>query len=185
MRKSVLVLVGLAIAVIVIGFVLSRRNNSNPNPSPGEQATVGNPGGQYARSGQSNFTPNPPRHRPTNDLNPNVPAPPPPPPPVANANVITNWEEKLDAILTSDKPDPDKAKDMIQMFPLLPTPEAQEEIAHHISNLTPDENYAPLASFLTNSALPEAVLDVFTEDVLNRPNSVKLPLLLDMARDPN
>ena len=74
---------------------------------------------------------------------------------------------------------------MIQMFPLLPTPEAQEEIAHHISNLTPDENYGPLASFLTNSTLPEAVLDVFTEDVLNRPNSVKLPLLLDIARDPN
>ncbi len=25
---------------------------------------------------------------------------------------------------------------------------------------------------------------MFTEDVLNRPNSVKLPLLLDLARDP-
>jgi len=96
---------------------------------------------------------------------------------------MTNWEEKLDTILTSDKPDPDKAKEMIEMFPKL-SPEAQEEIAHHISNLTPDENYS-LGQFVTNSALPEAVLDVFTEDVLNRPNSIKLPLLLDVAKDSN
>jgi hypothetical protein len=96
---------------------------------------------------------------------------------------MTNWEDRLDTILTSDKPDPDKAKEMIEMFPKL-SPDAQEEIAHHISNLTPDENYS-LGQFLTNSALPEAVLDVFTEDVLNRPNSVKLPLLLDVAKDSN
>ena len=44
---------------------------------------------------------------------------------------MTNWEERLDAILTSDKPDPDKAKEMIQMFPKL-SPEEQEEIEHHI-----------------------------------------------------
>ena len=136
MRKSVLVLVGLAVAVVVIGFVLSHRSNSNPNPSPGEQAIASNTGSQYASAGKSNFTSNPPRHRPTNDSNPGVPTPPPPPT-VTNANVITNWEEKLDTILTSDKPDPDKAKDMIQMFPLLPTPEAQEEIAHHISESHP------------------------------------------------
>jgi hypothetical protein len=47
-----------------------------------------------------------------------------------------------------------------------------------------DEDYAPLSSFVTNSTLPEAVLDVFVEDVFNRPNAVKLPLLLDIAQDP-
>jgi hypothetical protein len=179
MRKSVLVLVAVAAAIVVIGFIVTRRSDSNP--SPGEQALGTNSGPQYAAPRTSNFTRHlPPPHAPgkTKESVANISAPPP------TNTFMTNWEEKLDAILTSDKPDPDKAKDMILMFPQL-SPEAQEEIAHHISNLTPDENYAPLASFLTNSALPEAVLDVFTEDVLNRPNSIKLPLLLDIARDQN
>ena len=48
----------------------------------------------------------------------------------------------------------------------------------------PDQDYASLVSLLTNSALPEDVLDVLLADALNRPNSVKLPALLDVARDP-
>src|SRR5437660_53615 len=101
----------------------------------------------------------------------------------SNTTGIPDWEEKIDTILTSDIPDNQKAKKMLEMFPQL-SPEAQEEVAHHLSNLVPDEEYAPLGNYLTNSALPEPVLDVLLEDVFNRPNSVKLPLLLDMARNP-
>lgn len=102
--------------------------------------------------------------------------------PVAT-NQIPDWEEKVDAILTSDDPDPEKAKKMLAMFPLL-TGDAQEEVAHHLSNLTPDEDYTAFGSNLTNSTLSEDVLDVLLEDVLNRPNSIKLPMLLEVARDP-
>ena len=35
-----------------------------------------------------------------------------------------------------------------------------------------------------SSALPEDILDVLLEDVLNRPNTIKLPMLLEVARDP-
>ena len=42
---------------------------------------------------------------------------------------------------------------------------------------------APLGKLLTDSKLPEEVLDVLIVDVLNRPNSLKLPLLLEVARD--
>jgi len=38
---------------------------------------------------------------------------------------------------------------------------------------------------LTDSKLPEDVLDVLVVDVLNRPNSLKLPLLLEIAREPS
>jgi hypothetical protein len=96
---------------------------------------------------------------------------------------IPDWEEKVDAILTSEIPDNEKAKKMLELFPQL-SPEAQEEVAHHLSNLVPDEEYAPLGNYLTNAALPEAVLDVLLEDVFNRPNSVKLPRLLDIASNP-
>ena len=91
---------------------------------------------------------------------------------------IPDWEDKVDNILTSEIPDNEKAKKMLEMFPQL-NAEAQEEVAHHLSNLVPDEEYAPLGNYLTNAALPEAVLDVLLEDVFNRPNSVKLPKLLE------
>jgi hypothetical protein len=104
-------------------------------------------------------------------------------PPVAGGNVLTNWEDNVDQILTSTNEDADKAKQMLGMFPNLP-PDGQVEVAQHMANLMPDQDYASLASLLTNSALPEDVLDVLLADALNRPNSVKLPTLLGVARDP-
>jgi hypothetical protein len=97
--------------------------------------------------------------------------------------LLTDWEEKVDGIISPEGDEKEKAKKLIDIFPHLP-PDGQEEVAHHLSNLVADEDYAPLSNFVTNSALPEAVLDVFVEDVFNRPNSIKLPLLLDIAQDP-
>ena len=98
-------------------------------------------------------------------------------------NLITDWEDKLDDILGSEGQDTDKAKQMLAMFPRLPE-DAQVEVAQHVSNLLPDPEYAPLGKLLLDSKLPEAVLDVLIVDVLNRPNALKLPLLLEVARDP-
>ena len=100
----------------------------------------------------------------------------------AAENLITNWDEKIDAILSAEGDDADKAKLMLALFPHLPE-DGQVEVAQHLSNLTADKDYAPLGAYLTNSATPEAVQDVLMADLLNRPNSVKLPLLLDVARD--
>jgi hypothetical protein len=179
MRKSVLAIVGLAVVIIVVAFVSNRRKQSaqsNPDTGP-ELAYQSATNASKLRPAPREFPASTNQQRVNNRTNP-IPAAGV----VANANYMTNWEEKLDAILSNnDTPDPQKAKEMTEMFPQL-SPDAQEEIAHHISNLTPDENYN-LGQFLTNSALPEAVLDVFTEDVLNRPNNIKLPLLLDVARD--
>lgn len=104
-------------------------------------------------------------------------------PPKTTPGLMADWDEKVNDILGAEGDEKDKAKKLIEMFPHLP-PDGQEEVAHHISNLVADEDYAPLTQFVTNSALPEAVLDVFVEDVFNRPNSIKLPLLLDIAQDP-
>lgn len=100
-----------------------------------------------------------------------------------NPGLITDWEEKVDGIISPEGDEKEKAQKLIEMFPHLP-PDGQEEVAHHLSNLVADEDYAPLSNFVTNSALPEAVLDVFVEDAFNRPNSIKLPLLLEIAQDP-
>src|ERR1051326_3018900 len=147
MRKSVLAVVCIAVAIIIVGFIIKSQKGSN---TPGTDVTsqTNSPPDWRAEKG-----PKPPE-LPSYTLRTNPipgrtnPVPPRPLPAPANANFMTNWEERLDTILTSDKPDPDKAKEMIEMFPKL-SPEAQEEIAHHISNLTPDENYS-LGQFLTN-----------------------------------
>jgi hypothetical protein len=106
-----------------------------------------------------------------------------PMPPKVAPGQLADWDEKVSDVLGAEGDEKDKAKKLIDMFPHLP-PEGQEEVAHHLSNLVADEDYAPMSSFVTNSALPEAVLDVFVEDVFNRPNAIKLPLLLDIAQDP-
>jgi hypothetical protein len=98
------------------------------------------------------------------------------------ANLITNWEDRVEQILGNDDTDEaQKAKQMLQIFPHLPE-DGQVEVAQHLSNLVSDEDYAGLAALTADASLPEPVLDVLLSDVLNRPNSLKLPLLLDIAK---
>jgi hypothetical protein len=163
-----------------IGWWASSRSSSNSGQGPNSNSN------ELASATPAPVTPVRPSensHKTVTDRsNAVVPMPKPPIAPT-NAPGLPGWEEKVDAILTADIPDNEKAKKMLELFPQL-APDAQEEVAHHLSNLVPDEEYAPLGNYLTNAAMPEAVLDVLLEDVFNRPNSVKLPLLLDIARNP-
>jgi hypothetical protein len=96
----------------------------------------------------------------------------------------TNWEDKIDDIVGSDDQDTNKVKQLFALFPKLP-PDGQEEAAQHLSNLVDDDDYTQLGNLLKDDKLPEGVLDELLADVLNRPNAVKLPSLLDVASDPN
>ena len=98
-------------------------------------------------------------------------------------NLFPGWEDKVDEILGSASAEADKAKQMIDMFPLLP-PQGQEEVVRHLTNLLPDQDYGLMRGYLTNASLPANVLDYLLDDVLNRPNSLKLPALLAVARNP-
>jgi hypothetical protein len=97
------------------------------------------------------------------------------------ANVITNWEDKLEETLAAQTTTEAKASQMLAMFPRLPEA-GQVEFATHLCNLVTDEDYAPLGRLLGNPRLPQDVLDTLMADVLNRPNSLKLPTLLEVAR---
>jgi hypothetical protein len=94
---------------------------------------------------------------------------------------IGGWEDKVDEILGSASPEPEKARQMLAMFPKLPA-DGQEEVARHLSNLLPDQDYGLMRGYLTDASLPADVLDVLLDDALNRPNSLKLPALLEVAR---
>jgi hypothetical protein len=190
------VIIAVIVIVVAIGIAVGWFGSTKPAPALNDaantnisdsQAAAGNPKPTVPTRPQDLAKGKSPRRRPGASGSNSVTVPGLPGSPgraAANGtNAIPDWEDRVDAILTSDGEDTDKAKKMLEMFPKL-APEAQEEVAHHLSNLTPDEDYTPLGNLLTNSTLAEPVLDVFMEDVLNRPNTVKLPLLLEVAQNP-
>lgn len=103
---------------------------------------------------------------------------------VASTNLMTDWEDRVDRILGDDSEVGEKARKMLELFPHFPEA-GQVETAQHISNLLADEDYEKFGNYLTNSKTPESVQDVILADVLNRPNAIKLPLLLETARNPD
>jgi len=99
------------------------------------------------------------------------------------AGDTNGWESKIDTVLTSDTEDSQKANKILELLPQLP-PEGQEEAVEHLANLLPDEQYNAARQLLTNAKTSQPILDVLMSDLLNRPNELKLPTLLDIARAP-
>ena len=101
----------------------------------------------------------------------------------SNANLrgsTLGWSEKVDAILAADVSESDKVRSLLELFPHLPEA-GQVEVANHLSNLLPNEDYTRLAVLVTNAALPPDVLEVLVRDAFNRPNGLKVPVLIDVA----
>jgi hypothetical protein len=190
--SKVLAIIGIIVAVAIVAAVmrLGKSGGNSVGTQTNDERTVPTP--QVAEGSSTSSTkqivratPQPPQsNQPRNNT---FPAPVTNentmPPKSTTPGMVADWDEKVNDILGPEGDEKEKAKKLIDLFPHLPA-DGQEEVAHHLSNLVADEDYAPLATFVTNSALPEAVLDVFVEDVFNRPNSIKLPLLLDIAQDP-
>lgn len=99
-------------------------------------------------------------------------------------NLITGWEEKIDDVLRSDAETAAIGRTLLEWLPRLPAA-GQVEAAQHIVNLLEDADYAPLAKVAADPATPEEVLDILLADLLNRPNALKLPALLSVARQTN
>lgn len=103
----------------------------------------------------------------------------------AGTNAISNWETLLEEMLADETREPHaKGKQLLELLPRIPAA-GQAETAQHIANLLADEDYAALASYFTNITTSIEVQDVILADLLGRPNSVKLPVLLDAARTPD
>jgi len=105
--------------------------------------------------------------------------------PTPAVEAINDWEKRIDGILGDDQTDEAKKADvLLALFPSLPE-DGQIEAAQHISNLLPDERYSSLAPMFTNALSGEHVLEVLLTDLLNRPDALKLPTLLEVARLPD
>jgi|ERR1043166_4881899 hypothetical protein len=176
--SKVLKLAGAFVGLVLVGLLIgwlgsSGRQGSVPasNPAPPISSPQDDARNATPISAVPKITPSPTEA--ANDTS----APPTPAP----SDLITNWGDKLEQILVSPGEETDKARQLLEMFPHLP-PDGQAEIARHLSNLTPDSDYAGLGEHLKNPKMPEPVLDVLLADALNRPNTLKLPTLLDIAR---
>jgi len=97
---------------------------------------------------------------------------------------MSDWDRKLEAILTQNEKNPKQA--VLLLLNMLPTlkEEEQAEAADHAANLLEDEDYASVMPQLVNARLPEEIVDIFYTDLLNRPDELKLPALLEVARQP-
>ena len=93
----------------------------------------------------------------------------------------TDWEKQLDDVLLSDTDVNAKADHILAMIPTAPT-NAQVELSQHLVNMVQDDHYDGAAQLLTNTTTPAAVSTVLMNDLLNRNNTLKLPMLLAVAR---
>lgn len=189
-RPGIIIVIVAVFALLVGGRVWFGKKKSNSAAAP----TVATPGEDQNPAPTRVATSTPPPPDPTPVATAPVVTSRPPArgtlsKPVAASNTdaagkITNWEQRIDDVLTAEGEENKKARDLIGLLPNLPE-DGQVEAAQHISNLLPDEEYSSLAPSLTNATTPEPVLDVLMTDILNRPNGVKLGTLLDVARTPN
>jgi hypothetical protein len=101
-----------------------------------------------------------------------------PPPPEENMQ----WEQQLDDVLLADTDANTKADRILALIPTAPT-NAQVELSQHLVNMVQDDHYDGAAQMLTNPATPTDVSTVLMNDLLNRNNTLKLPMLLAVARD--
>jgi len=176
--SKLLILVGAIAGAVLVGIVLSRRNSKGPETDTPPSVSEPTPPAPEETNRPSFFTKRA-RRQPAQTATNGQPMGAS----ETATNAVAGWEDKVDGILGSASPEPEKARQMLEMFPTLPA-DGQEEVARHLSNLVPDQDYGLMRGCLTNASLPEDVLDVLLDDALNRPNSLKLPALLEVARSP-
>jgi hypothetical protein len=101
-----------------------------------------------------------------------------------SATPAISAEMSVDDILRLDQPETIKAEHLLRLLGLTKGA-AQEEVAQHLVNLLDDDHYASAESFYTNAETNPEVLGILMHDLLNRPESVKLPVALAVARVDN
>lgn len=93
------------------------------------------------------------------------------------------WEPSINAILESAEDNNVVAAKLDALAVALPL-DGRVEATQHMVNLLGDESYQLARRKLADPVTPREVMDVIYSDVLNRPNAVKLPALLEVLAVP-
>lgn len=176
--------IGVAVGVVALGILVGwwGSKGTSPEPAPVVQSapTANVPRANDLPATATNVRPDQNESAPA-DSNPHSEIAARAPVPAA-PDLITNWQERVNEILGSDDANSNKVDRLFALFPRVPA-KGQSEVAQDLSNLVPNAHYARLARLLEDPKLPEGVLDELMSDALNRPNSMKLPVLLQVAEN--
>jgi len=94
------------------------------------------------------------------------------------------WKAKMQTILGANTGAEQKIHDLKEMLSKLDEAESEEAV-RDLAARVKDDGYAFLKPLTVDPTLPEPVRDEFMVDLMNRPNSVKIPLFLEIARNPD
>ena len=172
--KPVLLFIAIVLIGVGIGWLASRQ------PSKLPAASTGNTGQKTADAGPA-ATPAPLRlgvqSQNTNEVpNPEMVA--------ETSEVSTNPDDMISDIIGGEAEVTNIVTKLAELYPKL-SEAGKLEAVEHLTNLVPDEDYRPLAKILTNGTVSEAVASHILSDLIARPNNVKMPLMMAVARDPN
>jgi hypothetical protein len=111
---------------------------------------------------------------------PSIPAPTEP--------EITEDDRRIHEIISSQQDNSlasntTTAQNLLNLLPTL-KPDRQTECAQHIANLLDDREYRRALPIWRNASFNKEVLEVLGTDLMNRSDDVKLPAMLDAAKQP-
>lgn len=96
---------------------------------------------------------------------------------------IAQWEYRIDEALRSQADHSAIALSLLSQVPAMPG-EGQTAAAQHIVNLMADKDYLQVLPYIKNSRMESGFQEIIVAESLNRPDEVKLPVLLTAARTP-
>jgi len=102
----------------------------------------------------------------------------------ATTQPLTDWEQKLDTILTAPGDTSTSARSLLAAIPSLPV-EAQEQYIAHALNLCEDSDFSRAEEIYLRPGTPASVSEAIFNDSLNRPDEVKLPLMAKTMANPS
>jgi hypothetical protein len=92
------------------------------------------------------------------------------------------WETQINTILMQEIDIKEIANQIAVILPRLPL-DGQLEASQHLVNLSADEDYSKAESVYFNAGLDPNVRRIVFEDLMNRPNAIKLPLLVRTLKE--
>jgi hypothetical protein len=105
-------------------------------------------------------------------------------PPLAFQRGELPWEQEIRAIVTDpQKPDADKARTLLAALATLPA-EGRAAAAEEAVKRLPDTDYAIAQPHVINAGTYGLALEVLFADLVERPDALRLPALLAIARNP-
>jgi hypothetical protein len=96
---------------------------------------------------------------------------------------IAQWEYRIDEALRSQADHSAIALSLLSQVPSMPA-EGQTAAAQHIVNLIADKDYLQMLPYIKNPRMETGFQEIIVAESLNRPDEVKLPVLLMAARTP-